>query len=191
MRLAMNGGIKLIYKKDTRQLLIESFIDLSLKKPVEKISVSDIVRNCGLGRQTFYNRFNNKYDLINWFYTSTMDNIIKQYKDKVPRSDAIGYALTFINENRRFFGNAISEEGQESFFNSLYEYIRNYYTECIRSKYGENTLTEDLIFAIKFNCHGVACMIKEWLKNNMEEPPLIIAKRIADNMPQALKTFFT
>jgi probable dihydroxyacetone kinase regulator len=180
-----------IQKKDTRQLFIESLIELSQNKSVEKISVCDIVKNCGLGRQTFYNRFNNKYDLINWFYTSTMDNIIKQYKDKVPRSDAIGHALTFINENKRFFGNAISDEGQESFFNSLYEYIRNYYTESIRSKYGENTLTEDLIFTIKFSCHGVACMIKEWLKNNMEESPLIIAKRIADAMPQTLKNYFT
>jgi probable dihydroxyacetone kinase regulator len=179
----------LIQKKDTKQLFIESFIDLSLNKPVEKIAVFDIVRNCGLGRQTFYNCFNNKYDLINWFYTSTMDNIIEQYKGKVPWGDVIGYALTFIKKHGRFFGNAISEEGQESFFNILYEHTRNYYTEFIRSNYGEKTLTEDLIFAIKFNCYGAVSMIKEWLKNDMEKPPLIVARRIADDMPQTLKIY--
>ena len=36
--------------------------------PVEKITVKEIVETCGLTRQTFYRNFQDKYDLINWYF---------------------------------------------------------------------------------------------------------------------------
>ncbi|HVI42360.1 MAG TPA: TetR/AcrR family transcriptional regulator C-terminal domain-containing protein [Anaerovoracaceae bacterium] len=180
----------MLNKKDTRQILVESLIELSQTKPIEKISVCDIVRNCGAGRQTFYNHFKDKYDLINWFYNSTVDNIIEQYKDKGPWADVIGLTISFIYEYRKFFGNVISEEGQESFFNAFYEHTKHFYTEYVRSNYGEAALTEELLFDIKFNCHGAVCMDKEWLKSGMKEPPTVIGTRIANAMPQSLKKYF-
>ena len=40
--------------------------ELMKRKSLEKITVSDIVQNCGLNRQTFYYHFQDKYDLVNW-----------------------------------------------------------------------------------------------------------------------------
>jgi probable dihydroxyacetone kinase regulator len=183
-------GLPMLKKEDTRQLFIESLIELSQKKSIEKISVCDIVRNCGLGRQTFYYYFSTKYDLINWFYTSTVDSIIAQYKGRVPWSKVIGQALSFIYEYKNFFGNAINKEGQESFFNSFYEHTKDYYANYIRKNFGDDVMTADLQFAIKFNCYGAVCIDKEWIQSGMKEPPEIIAQRIADNMPNALKEYF-
>ena len=36
--------------------------------PVEKITVKEIVQECGTTRQTFYRYFLDKYDLINWYF---------------------------------------------------------------------------------------------------------------------------
>ena len=36
--------------------------------PVEKITVKEIVEACGVTRQTFYRNFQDKYDLINWYF---------------------------------------------------------------------------------------------------------------------------
>ena len=36
--------------------------------PVEKITVREIVEACGVTRQTFYRNFQDKYDLINWYF---------------------------------------------------------------------------------------------------------------------------
>jgi len=46
-------------KKDTKQIFAESLLELAHIKPIEKITVCDIVKNCGAGRQTFYNHFEN------------------------------------------------------------------------------------------------------------------------------------
>ena len=35
---------------------------------VEKITVKEIVDACGTTRQTFYRHFQDKYDLVNWYF---------------------------------------------------------------------------------------------------------------------------
>ena len=44
------------------------------KMPVEKITVKEIVTECGTTRQTFYRNFQDKYDLINWYFDRILLN---------------------------------------------------------------------------------------------------------------------
>ena len=53
-----HGPALLAYISDTR----------APTAPVEKITVKEIVETCGLTRQTFYRNFQDKYDLINWYF---------------------------------------------------------------------------------------------------------------------------
>ena len=39
-----------------------------VSSPVEKITVKEICDTCGVTRQTFYRNFQDKYDLINWYF---------------------------------------------------------------------------------------------------------------------------
>lgn len=38
------------------------------KTSLEKITVSQVVQQCGTTRQTFYRNFKDKYDLVNWYF---------------------------------------------------------------------------------------------------------------------------
>ncbi len=51
-------------RKTAKELLAESFFELSKSKNVDKITVQDIVENCGYSPATFYRNFKDKYDLI-------------------------------------------------------------------------------------------------------------------------------
>lgn len=48
----------------TKKVIIDSFKELASKKNVSDITVKEITDKCGLKRQTFYNHFKDKYDLI-------------------------------------------------------------------------------------------------------------------------------
>ena len=54
----------------TKQLLAQSLQELMVTTPLEKISVNDIVDHAGVGRNTFYYHFEDKYDLVNWYFQS-------------------------------------------------------------------------------------------------------------------------
>ncbi len=53
-------------KKTTDMLLADSFKQLALTTPIEKITIQEITGNAGVIRPTFYNHFQDKYDLLEW-----------------------------------------------------------------------------------------------------------------------------
>ena len=52
----------------TKRLLAQSLQEIMATTPLEKISVNDIVDHAGVGRNTFYYHFEDKYDLVNWYF---------------------------------------------------------------------------------------------------------------------------
>lgn len=52
-------------KRDTKKEFITAFWKLYEIKPIEKISVSQLCKTAGYNRATFYNHFENIYDLLN------------------------------------------------------------------------------------------------------------------------------
>ena len=61
---------------NTMEILANSLYTLAETKPVNDITVLDIVSNCGLTAPTFYNHFRNKHDLITWYYTELWSSIL-------------------------------------------------------------------------------------------------------------------
>ena len=49
----------MIFQQTTKELLAESLKDLAQKKPVDKITIKELTKNCGLTSPTFYNHFRN------------------------------------------------------------------------------------------------------------------------------------
>ena len=47
-------------------LLAESLKELTIKQPIEKITIKEITDKAGVIRLTFYNHFQDKYELLEW-----------------------------------------------------------------------------------------------------------------------------
>jgi AcrR family transcriptional regulator len=52
--------------KYTKLALGESLKRLLQKKPLSKITITEIVEDCGLNRMTFYYHFKDIYELLEW-----------------------------------------------------------------------------------------------------------------------------
>ena len=48
----------------TKKVLYMALVDLMREKTFEEIKVSDICKEAHINRSTFYNNFNDKYDLL-------------------------------------------------------------------------------------------------------------------------------
>lgn len=54
-------------KKDSMERqLADALKRLVLTQPFEKITIADLVEETGVARSTFYNHFQDKYDLLEW-----------------------------------------------------------------------------------------------------------------------------
>lgn len=71
-------------KQDKRNLntkveLANAFKELSKKKPMNKITVNDLIKYCQLNRNTFYYHFEDIHDLINWMFNEEVKKIIDNF----------------------------------------------------------------------------------------------------------------
>ena len=48
----------------TKRAIVESFLHVAAKKPLDKITVRDIVDDCGVNRNTFYYYFQDVYAVL-------------------------------------------------------------------------------------------------------------------------------
>ena len=54
---------------NTKNTMKDSLKKIIQKKPLNKITISDITNDCNISRMTFYYHFKDKEDLVNWIYT--------------------------------------------------------------------------------------------------------------------------
>ncbi|WP_031420613.1 hypothetical protein [Lachnoclostridium phytofermentans] len=52
----------------TKNALFASMKELMAKYPMEKIKIVNNVERCNMNQQSFYYRFKDNYDFVNWVY---------------------------------------------------------------------------------------------------------------------------
>ena len=59
---------------ETKYIFAQAIKELIKNRPLDKITVTDIVIKAGMTRQTFYRYFMDKYDLVNWYFENFSTN---------------------------------------------------------------------------------------------------------------------
>lgn len=62
--------------KKSKQKIIDAFMSLRAKKPIEKISVAEICRKAQINKSTFYAHYHNIYDLSERLETELVEEIV-------------------------------------------------------------------------------------------------------------------
>ena len=102
-------------------VLAESLIELSAKKPIDKITIKEITDKAGVIRPTFYNHFQDKYELIEWIIKSELLEPIKPLLNAGMIFEAIVLMLNNISANSVFYKKALKLE-DEVRLRDVYEY---------------------------------------------------------------------
>ena len=87
---------------DTKMIIVSALKKLSLKKPIEKITVSDITAESGLSRQTFYRHFEDKYALLNWYFDMILKESFNQMGEGKTLKECLDKKFKYIDEERVF-----------------------------------------------------------------------------------------
>ncbi|MFA6867248.1 MAG: TetR/AcrR family transcriptional regulator [Clostridia bacterium] len=95
----VNSTTQKNYKK-----LYTALTELMEKNDLDNISVVDICTKAGTPRATFYNHFEDKYDLLRYFFNSKISGLLKELREKNLKGkelidDMIYEILLFISKN--------------------------------------------------------------------------------------------
>ena len=83
-------------------LLAESFKELAKKRPIEKITIREITDKAGVIRPTFYNHFQDKYELLEWIVQNELITPMEPFLKRRMLKESMSYVLTFQSNNNRY-----------------------------------------------------------------------------------------
>ena len=115
----------------TKQLLAQSLQELMATAPLEKISVNDIVDHANVGRNTFYYHFEDKYDLVNWYFQSGITRFLVELSAYSSWNALLAALETYFQENKVFYCNALPTR-QNSLQQYMFDYLRSIFEQNAR-----------------------------------------------------------
>lgn len=96
-------------------VLAESLKALSITKPIEKITIKEITDKAGVIRPTFYNHFQDKYELLEWIAMNELFKPAEPLFASGMLKEGVTYILTAMCNEKEFYKRAVQLEGQNSF----------------------------------------------------------------------------
>lgn len=155
----------------TKNLLAKSLTELMASMPLEKISVNDIVEHAGVGRNTFYYHFEDKFDLVNWYFQSGVTQFLVERGHYASWPDLLCDLEIYLRENRTFYTNALAYTGQ----NCLREYIFHYTSALFAQRMAASnpgSTEADQRFVGDFLSGALMGILLPWVQGGMRESGL-------------------
>ena len=179
---------------NTKKTIAASLKKFMEKKPLSKITVSEIVADCKINRKTFYYHFENIEDLLKWTLEQEAIDVVKNFDLLLDYEDAINFVLDYVEENKHILNCAYDSIGSNELkrffhndFNSIVMTIICRYEEIMGIDVGNDFRT----FICDFYTEAIVGMIVELLKNKRpyDRQQLIkyVSLTISSALPDVLK----
>ena len=166
----------------TKYRLAEAAKKCMASSGTDAMTVTQIVQTCGVTRQTFYRNFQDKYDLINWYFDKLLAKSFEHMGMGTTVYDALVKKFTYIQEEHVFFAAAFKYDSQNSLRQHDFELILDFYENLIREKTGR--IPDETIHCIlEMYCHSSIYMTVKWVLGELECAPEGLAKILVDGMP--------
>lgn len=158
-------------------LLAESFKELACQQPIEKITIKEITDKAGVIRPTFYNHFQDKYELLEWIIKRQILEPIRPLIFAEMVDEALLLMFTTLEKEKDFYGRAVRLEGQNSFESIVKKCILETLLETLsvqREKKANNNgkypwLTVENI--AQFYAQSMCFVIVNWIESGMSISP--------------------
>lgn len=104
----------------TKKALAAALKRLMVNKPISKITVRELVAECGINRNSFYYHFEDIYALFKWMVESEAVEIVKQYDLMMDYHEVVSFVPDYVENNQYLLTNAYNAIGQAGLKRFLY-----------------------------------------------------------------------
>ncbi|MBE5036579.1 TetR/AcrR family transcriptional regulator C-terminal domain-containing protein [Subdoligranulum sp. DSM 109015] len=158
---------------NTKNLLAESLQDLMRTHPLEKISVNDIVEHAGVGRNTFYYHFADKYDLVNWCFQKGIMQFLTESPSLGNWQSILEQLEQYFREHQVFYTNALSYTGQNNLRDYIQQFLSGVLVQRLREAQAmqgqkEELSESELRFAGNFLSGALMGILLPWVQSGMK-----------------------
>ncbi|MPW27028.1 TetR family transcriptional regulator [Alkalibaculum sp. M08DMB] len=155
-------------KKLCDKLLFDALSSLLQFNTIDKLTVSDIIKEAGVSRSTFYRYYCDKHDLLNSNYEKILENTLYRFKEGVKWEDAVYSIYHVIKINLKLFQNAFKSSDVNSLKNYIFNMSRTFHLEILE-KNGVNIREWKNIKVLESYIYGNLEIMQIWILEGMDE----------------------
>ena len=147
---------------------------LMAQKPLDKITVAEIMRGCGMARQHFYYHFDDIYDAIRWIFDQEAVALLREHEGVMLWQDGLLQLFQYLQENRTVCLCALHSLGRDHlrhFFQTDIQAIIENTIREIAQELHHQTTDRELALLTRFYVGALASMAEDWLLGEIPDSP--------------------
>lgn len=177
--------------RKTRKSLYNALAELMLTKELQQITVRELADKADIHRATFYTHYKDIYDL----YEKLEDIVIEDLEKIIVNESSNNYEKVFVEiidyvyNNKSICRIFLGESGKNSFNKRVSHFLEEKYKELWIYESGENDITEQQKFWVRYHIHGSLAILSRWAGHNFihsKEEVITISLKI-DNVFDSFK----
>lgn len=160
-------------------VLAESLKELAESRPLEKITIKEITDKAGVIRPTFYNHFQDKYELLEWIITTELLEPIQPFIMAGMVTESMVLLFTNIEKEKKFYAKAVKLEGPVTFHDIAMKCVKKVLMSIIEEKASGKEpkhawLSPEVIGT--YYAQSMCFATEEWITQGMIIPPREMAE---------------
>ncbi|MCI6005540.1 MAG: TetR/AcrR family transcriptional regulator C-terminal domain-containing protein [Blautia sp.] len=168
----------------TKKALEASLKKLLEKKPLSKITVTDLAAECGINRHTFYYHFRDIYDLVQWIYMTETEYAREQIREKDSWQQGMEWVLKRAIDDKKFVMSVYRSISKETLTGFFVEQVYIFVHDQIEREAADIIVPEEQKeFVAQFFTHGLVGILLNWVDHDMRQEPKEIIEMVGVMMP--------
>lgn len=151
----MNPGII------TKKKIAKSFKELISNSSVNDVSVSKLMKNVGMRRQSFYNHFIDIYDLIEWIFNQELSEIIQDNITYYSWKEVIEVTIIYFSNSKLYYNKIFKYTEQNNFLSYFKKYTMNLLRDIVNSNTSYENNNDEFLLILFTN--AIVYTIYDWI----------------------------
>ena len=154
----------------TKQAIKAAFLELLDEKPLNKISVRDIVERCGINRNSFYYHFQDIPSLLGEIIVERTNELMAQYPTVDKIEEAFRTVVDYAQKNRRAIMHVYNSVSRDTFEASVMKFCAYMTEQYLKSAYPDVCISpEDRAVLHRFIKCQLFGLCVDWMLGGMKQ----------------------
>ena len=166
----------------TKDAIKKSFLKLLNSKPIDKITVKEIVEDCGINRNSFYYHFDDISSLMEEIFNDQADEFVSHTFSPDNLYDSIMEAITFSLENKTAILHVFNSPNRQFYDRYLNRVARRTVTEFFDNftKDSKRISAEDREAVVMYYKSLLIGFVFDWVSDGAQYDLSLKVKRICE-----------
>ena len=154
---------------DRKELIAAAAGRLLLRRDGKKLTVTDIVNECHITRQTFYYHFEDIPDLLKWILDQASSQLEKEIFEQEDEEKALKRCFLIALESKPYMDKTMQTNYGQELEKMLRDHIYHLSMRIVEKKnLYQDCSYRDLKLVVRYHCEAITGILRNWTDEDSE-----------------------